>query len=37
MGKRDVPEVGCGDALLSRLVMQKVEKLTVTDWDPLFY
>lgn len=35
-GKRNVLEVGCGDAFHSRLVQQEVEKLSVTDHDPLF-
>jgi len=35
-GKQNVLEVGCGDAFHSRLVMQEVVKLTVTDYDPLF-
>jgi len=35
-GKRNVVEVGCGDAFGSRLVKQEVETLTVTDFDPLF-
>jgi hypothetical protein len=35
-GKKNVLEIGCGDAFHSRLVQQEVEKLTVTDHDPLF-
>jgi 2-polyprenyl-3-methyl-5-hydroxy-6-metoxy-1,4-benzoquinol methylase len=35
-GKKNVLEVGCGDAFHSRLVQQEVEKLSVTDHDPLF-
>ena len=35
-GRKNVLEVGCGDAFHSRLVQQEVEKLTVTDHDPLF-
>lgn len=35
-GKKNVLEVGCGDAFHSRLIQQEVEKLSVTDHDPLF-
>lgn len=35
-GRRNVLEVGCGDAFNAPIVMQSVEKLTVTDFDPLF-
>jgi hypothetical protein len=35
-GRRDVGEVGCGDAFGSRVVLQTVEKLTVYDFDPIF-
>lgn len=35
-GKKNVLELGCGDAFHSRLVQQEVEKLSVTDHDPLF-
>jgi 2-polyprenyl-3-methyl-5-hydroxy-6-metoxy-1,4-benzoquinol methylase len=28
--------VGCGDAFPSRIVQQEVERLTVTDFDPIF-
>ncbi len=35
-GKRDVLEVGCGDAFASRIVKQEVGALTVIDFDPLF-
>lgn len=31
-----VLEIGCGDAFASRIVRQEVERLTVTDFDPLF-
>lgn len=35
-GKRNVLEVGCGDAFASRIVQQEVESLTAIDLDPLF-
>ena len=35
-GRKNVLEVGCGDAFHSRLVQQEVEKLNVSDHDPLF-
>lgn len=35
-GRRNVLEVGCGDGFCSRLVKQEVERLTVSDYDPLF-
>lgn len=35
-GKKNVLELGCGDGFHSRIVQQTVEKLTVTDHDPLF-
>jgi Methyltransferase domain len=35
-GRRDVGEVGCGDAFGSRIVQQEVGKLTVYDFDPVF-
>lgn len=35
-GRRDVLEVGCGDAFNAPIVMQEVERLTVTDFDPEF-
>lgn len=35
-GKKSVLEVGCADAFCSRLLLQEVEKLTVTDFDPVF-
>jgi len=34
-GKRNVLEVGCGDAWASRIVKQTVKNLTVSDFDPL--
>jgi 2-polyprenyl-3-methyl-5-hydroxy-6-metoxy-1,4-benzoquinol methylase len=35
-GKREVLEIGCGDAFASRIVQQAVGSLTVADFDPLF-
>jgi len=35
-GFGDVLEVGCGDGFPARIVQQEVERLTVTDFDPLF-
>ena len=35
-GRRNVLEVGCGDGFCSRVVKQEVEKLTISDYDPLF-
>jgi 2-polyprenyl-3-methyl-5-hydroxy-6-metoxy-1,4-benzoquinol methylase len=35
-GRKNVLEVGCGDAFPSRIVQQEVERLTVTDFDPIF-
>jgi 2-polyprenyl-3-methyl-5-hydroxy-6-metoxy-1,4-benzoquinol methylase len=35
-GSKNVLEVGCGDAFPSRIVRQEVERLTVTDFDPIF-
>jgi hypothetical protein len=35
-GRKNVLEVGCGDAFPSRIVQQEVECLTVTDFDPIF-
>jgi SAM-dependent methyltransferase len=35
-GRRHVLEVGCGDALGTRIVRQTVKRLTATDFDPLF-
>jgi 2-polyprenyl-3-methyl-5-hydroxy-6-metoxy-1,4-benzoquinol methylase len=35
-GRKDVGELGCGDAFGSRIVLQEVEKLTVYDFDPVF-
>jgi 2-polyprenyl-3-methyl-5-hydroxy-6-metoxy-1,4-benzoquinol methylase len=35
-GKRNVLEVGCGDAFASRIVFQEVNCLTAIDFDPIF-
>ena len=35
-GKKNVLEVGCGDAFASRIVQQEVGALTAIDFDPLF-
>ena len=35
-GYHNVLEVGCGDAFASRIVLQEVKKLTVSDFDPIF-
>lgn len=35
-GTNNVAEIGCGDGFWSRIVRQTVNKLTVTDFDPLF-
>jgi cyclopropane fatty-acyl-phospholipid synthase-like methyltransferase len=35
-GSKNVLEVGCADAFGTRIVLQEVEKLTATDFDPLF-
>jgi 2-polyprenyl-3-methyl-5-hydroxy-6-metoxy-1,4-benzoquinol methylase len=35
-GRKNVGELGCGDAFGSRIVLQEVEKLTVYDFDPVF-
>lgn len=35
-GRRNVLEIGCGDAFNAPIVMQSVKALTVTDFDPLF-
>lgn len=35
-GRKNVLEIGCGDAFASRLVRQEVARLVVTDTDPLF-
>ena len=33
---QNVLEIGCGDGFYSRLVQQKVKRLTLTDHDPIF-
>jgi 2-polyprenyl-3-methyl-5-hydroxy-6-metoxy-1,4-benzoquinol methylase len=35
-GSKNVLEVGCADAFGTRIVLQEVDKLTATDFDPLF-
>ncbi len=35
-GRKNVAELGCGDAFGSRIVLQEVGKLTVYDIDPVF-
>jgi SAM-dependent methyltransferase len=35
-GRRNVLEIGCGDGFASRIVRQTVERLTITDFDPVF-
>jgi 2-polyprenyl-3-methyl-5-hydroxy-6-metoxy-1,4-benzoquinol methylase len=35
-GKKRVFEIGCGDAFCSRLILQEVDELLVTDFDPVF-
>jgi 2-polyprenyl-3-methyl-5-hydroxy-6-metoxy-1,4-benzoquinol methylase len=35
-GRKHVLEVGCADAFASRIVLQHVERLTVTDFDQVF-
>jgi len=35
-GKQNVLEVGCADAWATRIVVQSVQKLTATDFDPVF-
>ncbi len=35
-GSAEVLEIGCADAFASRIVLQEVGRLTVTDFDPLF-
>lgn len=36
VGKREVLEIGCADAFASRIVRQEVERLVVSDFDPVF-
>ncbi|AXX16265.1 MULTISPECIES: class I SAM-dependent methyltransferase [Leptospira] len=35
-GYNNVAEIGCGDGFCSRIVKQEVQRLTITDFDPLF-
>lgn len=35
-GFENVLEVGCGDGFVSRVVLQRVKNLTLSDFDPLF-
>lgn len=35
-GRTNVLEIGCGDGFMSRIVRRTVERLTITDYDPLF-
>lgn len=35
-GRKNVLELGCGDAFNARIVLQTVKKLTVADFDPVF-
>tara|TARA_A100000171_G_scaffold1261_3_gene1443 strand:+ start:12184 stop:12861 length:678 start_codon:yes stop_codon:yes gene_type:complete len=35
-GRKHVLEVGCADAFATRIVLQETEKLTATDFDPIF-
>jgi 2-polyprenyl-3-methyl-5-hydroxy-6-metoxy-1,4-benzoquinol methylase len=35
-GRRNVAEVGCGDAFGTRIVQQEADQVTVYDFDPLF-
>src|SRR5262249_39712081 len=35
-GRRNVGELGCGDAFGTRIVQQEVERVTVYDFDPVF-
>jgi 2-polyprenyl-3-methyl-5-hydroxy-6-metoxy-1,4-benzoquinol methylase len=35
-GRKNVAEIGCADAFCTRLVQQSVERVTVTDFDPVF-
>jgi 2-polyprenyl-3-methyl-5-hydroxy-6-metoxy-1,4-benzoquinol methylase len=35
-GRREVAELGCGDAFGTRIVQQEVAKVTVYDFDPVF-
>ncbi len=35
-GRKHVLEIGCADAFGTRIVRQEIEKVTVTDFDPVF-
>lgn len=35
-GRKNVGELGCGDAFATRIVLQEVEQVTVYDFDPVF-
>jgi 2-polyprenyl-3-methyl-5-hydroxy-6-metoxy-1,4-benzoquinol methylase len=35
-GRKNVLEIGCADAFCTRIVQQAVERVTVTDFDPIF-
>jgi hypothetical protein len=35
-GRKHVLEIGCADAFGTRIVRQEVQKLTATDFDPVF-
>ncbi len=35
-GRKNVLEIGCADAFCTRIVQQAVERVTVTDFDPVF-
>jgi 2-polyprenyl-3-methyl-5-hydroxy-6-metoxy-1,4-benzoquinol methylase len=35
-GRKHVLEIGCADAFCTRIVQQSVERVTVTDFDPVF-
>ena len=35
-GRKNVLEIGCGDAFGTRIVLQEVNQLTAIDFDPLF-
>jgi hypothetical protein len=35
-GRKNVLELGCGDAFNAPIVLQEVERLTVSDFDPLY-
>lgn len=35
-GRKNVVEIGCADAFCTRIVQQSVERVTVSDFDPIF-